>query len=108
MDLNQLFISNLKKWRKLKGLSQEKLAERCNAAHSYIRQLESGKGHPSFAFIGKIAGALQIEPYQLFYDETAEKGQTMRAKYMESVQTKLLESMSSDIQTAFDELRKYQ
>ena len=108
MDLTQLFISNLKKWRKLKGLSQEKIAEKCNGAHSYIRQLESGKGHPSFAFIGKMADALRIEPYQLFYDETAEKGQTLLSRYMESVQTKLLESMSSNIQIAFDELRKYQ
>ena len=106
MDLSRLFISNLKKWRKIKGLSQEKLAKKCDTSHSYIRQLESGNGHPSFVFIGKIAKALQIEPYQLFYDETAKAGQTARTKYMETVQTKLLESLSNDIQSAFDELKK--
>ena len=87
------------------GISQEKLAEKCNTGYSYIRQLECGVGHPSFAFIGKIAKALEIEPYQLFYDEEAQ-GQSMRTKRMKSIQTKLLEAVSNDIQNAFDELKK--
>ena len=107
MDINQLFINNLKKWRKIMGLSKEKLAEKCGTSHSYIRQLESGKGHPSFAFIGKIAKALQIEPYQLFFDETIKSGKSARSKHMENVQKKLLEKLSDDIYSAFDELKKY-
>ena len=108
MDLTQLFIRNLKKWRKAAGLSQKKLAEKCGTGHSYIRQIESRSRSPSFAFIGKIAEALQIEPYLLFYDETAQSGQTARAKQMENIQTRLLETVSSDIQMAFDEMKKYQ
>jgi transcriptional regulator with XRE-family HTH domain len=104
MDLDRLFIHNLKKWRKIMGLTQEKLAEQCDAAHSYIRQLETGKGHPSFAFIGKIADALHIEPYQLFYDE-AKPGRTAQARRTESTQKKLLETVSNDIKAAFDELK---
>jgi transcriptional regulator with XRE-family HTH domain len=105
MDLTQLFIHNLKKWRKNMGLSQEKLAERCNTSHSYIRQLESGVGHPSFTFIGKIAAALKIEPYQLFYNETAKSYETARTKHIESIEKKLLETVSNDIQTAFNEFK---
>ena len=108
MDLSQLFIHNLKKWRKIMGLSQKRLAERCNTSHSYIRQLESGVGHPSFTFIGKLAAALKIEPYQLFYNETAKSGEPARAKHMESIEKKLLETVSNEIQTAFGELKKYQ
>ena len=108
MDMDRLFINNLKKWRKVTGLSQEKLAEKCGTSHSYIRQLESGKGTPSFAFIGKIAKALQIEPYQLFFDETVKSGKTARIKHMESLQKKLLESISNELQDAFDELKKLQ
>ena len=88
------------------GFSQKKLAERCNTSHSYIRQLESGVGHPSFAFIGKIASALKIEPYQLFYNEKTKSGESTRTKHIESIKNKLLETMSNDIQTAFDELKK--
>jgi transcriptional regulator with XRE-family HTH domain len=105
MDINRLFVHNMKKWRKNMGISQKKLAEKCDAAHSYIRQLESGNGTPSFAFIGKIADALQIQPYQLFYDEAAKTGQSAYIKYTESIQTKLLEAATHDIQTAFAELK---
>ena len=112
MDLNLLFIQNLKRWRKITGLSQKKLAEKCGTAHSYIRQIESGNRSPSFAFLGKIAKALNIEPYQLFYDEASNeaenKGKSYKAKYMESIQNKLLNEVSGDIQAAFDELKKYQ
>jgi transcriptional regulator with XRE-family HTH domain len=104
MDINRIFILNLKKWRKIMGLSQEKLAEKCGTSHSYIRQLESGKGHPSFALIGKIASALQIEPYQLFYDETAKNDQSAKAKHMKAIQAKLIKAVSSDIEAAFDEI----
>ena len=107
MDINQLFIDNLKKWRKIKGYSQKNLAEKCNAAHSYIRQLESGKGHPSLAFIGKIAAALQIEPYQLFYDETVPPSQPAYIRNIEIMQNKLLVSISKNIQATFDDLKNY-
>ena len=108
MELNQLFILNLKKWRKISGFSQKELAEKCGTAHSYIRQLESGKGHPSFTFIGKIAGALKIEPYQLFYDDSIKSSKTARAKYFESIQHKLLRTVSDNIHAAFDELKDWQ
>jgi len=90
------------------GISQKALAEKCGTSHSYIRQLESGNGNPSFAFIGKIANSLQIEPYQLFYDETVKSNKSARIKYMESVQKKLVVSFENEIQNAFDELKRYQ
>jgi transcriptional regulator with XRE-family HTH domain len=74
MDLDQLFVHNLRKYRKIRELSQKSLAERCNAAHSYIRQIESGKGKPSFDFIKKLSSALNIDAYLLFYDETMKHG----------------------------------
>jgi transcriptional regulator with XRE-family HTH domain len=102
MDLHRLFIQNLKKWRKITGFSQKKLAEKCGSAHSYIRQIESGNRNPSFALIGKIANALQIEPYQLFFDDTL-KPESHEAR-MKFIQAKLLKSISSDIKAAFDEI----
>ena len=105
VELNQLFILNLKKWRKTRGFSQKKLAEKCKTGHSYIRQIESGNRCPSFAYIGKIAGALQIEPYQLFYNEAAKSAKPEHVKCLETVQKKLLESVASDIKGAFTELK---
>ena len=106
MDLDRLFIYNLKKCRKNMGISQKELAKKCNAAHSYIRQLESGKGRPSFAFIGKIADALQIEPYMLFYDEMSKPDWLAKTRRLEFIQKNLLATVSSDIQSAFDEMKE--
>jgi transcriptional regulator with XRE-family HTH domain len=107
MDLDQLFVRNIKKWRKNRGLSQKTLAERCNAAHSYIRQIESGRGKPSFAFIGKLAGALGIEAYQLFYDETAMRPEkASQAEYVESIKIDFLDKMALELDAVIDQLKK--
>jgi transcriptional regulator with XRE-family HTH domain len=106
MELDQLFVFNLKKWRKNIGLSQKALAERCNAAHSYIRQIESGSGHPSFAFIGKLANALNIEPYQLFYDETAmPPDKILQSDRIESIKMEFLKKMVSELDIVIDKLQ---
>jgi transcriptional regulator with XRE-family HTH domain len=107
MDLDQLFVHNVRKWRKNRGLSQKSLAERCGAAHSYIRQIESGSGKPSFAFIGKLADALDVEAYQLFYDETVERSERLsRADRIESIKTDFLEKMALEIDIVIDKLKK--
>ena len=102
MDIDRLFIHNLKKWRKNRGFSQKTLAERCGAAHSYIRQIESGYGHPSFVFIGKLAKALNIEPFQLFFDEEAAKaGNLLWSDNLESLKTELISKMGQEFDTIF-------
>jgi transcriptional regulator with XRE-family HTH domain len=107
MDLDQIFVRNVKKWRKNRGLSQKSLAERCNAAHSYIRQIESGSGHPSFIFIGKLANALDIEAYQLLYDETVARGEKpSQAEYIESIKMDFIGKMASELDAIIDKLKK--
>ena len=66
MTLKQVFISNLKEFRKREGLSQMKLAEYCNTATSYIGDIEIGRRFPSIDMIEKIADVLRIEPYHFF------------------------------------------
>jgi len=105
MDLSRIFVYNLRKWRRATGLSQKKLAEKCGAAHSYIRQIENGLGNPSFALLAKIAEALEIEPYQLFYDEDANPGKPARERQLESAKAKLTDEVSRTIQIAFDKLK---
>jgi len=107
MELSQLFVHNLKKWRKEKGLSQKALAERCEAAHSYIRQIESGKGHPSFIFIEKLAFALNIEPYQLLFDETkADKVNSSQTKLkaVELIKSEFMEKMINEFDTVIKKI----
>jgi transcriptional regulator with XRE-family HTH domain len=68
MSLQHILMGNLKKYRKQVGFTQEKLAELCETDPCYITQMETGRRCPSIAFLEKIAAALNIAPFWLFYD----------------------------------------
>ena len=53
MALQQIFISNLKRIRKEKRITQEKLAELCDTDTCYIGQIETLRRFPSIHFIEK-------------------------------------------------------
>ena len=69
MYLDRLVIDNIKRIRKKKGISQEKLAEACNTATSYIGLMEIYKNVPKLSTIEKIAHALDVDPLVLFLDK---------------------------------------
>jgi len=69
MGIQAVFSKNMKKYRKKAKLTQEKLAELCNTDHRYIGQIETGVHCPSLEYVERIANALQIAPFCLFYDE---------------------------------------
>ena len=59
---------NIKKYRKLANLTQQKLADRIDVSMHYISQIESAKPYKYFTLIviGRIADALEIDITQLF------------------------------------------
>jgi len=86
MGLQQVFMANMKKRRKLLGYTQEKLADMCNTDPCYIRQIEIGRRFPSLEYIERIANALNIAPYLLFYDETHIENNVQLSLYTEQKQ----------------------
>ena len=66
MTFQELFITNLKDFRKSRKISQAKLAEICESSQAYIAEIEVGKKFPSPDMIEKIAASLGIESYCLF------------------------------------------
>jgi transcriptional regulator with XRE-family HTH domain len=68
MYLERLVIDNIKRIRKEKGVSQEKLAEACNTATSYIGLMEIYKNVPKLSTIERIANALEVDPLEFFKD----------------------------------------
>lgn len=56
----------IKKLRKLKGISQLRLAEKLNIDQSYLSKIENNKQDPSLSAAKKIADALEVEEYELF------------------------------------------
>ena len=69
MYLEKLVIDNIKRIRKEKGVSQEKLAEACNTATSYIGLMEIYKNVPKLSTIERIAKALDVDPLVFFQDK---------------------------------------
>jgi len=97
MALQQVFMTNMKKRRKQLGLTQEKLAEICNTDPCYIRQIEIGRRFPSLAYIERIAAALNIAPYRLFYDESITENEWLLAQQYEQkqkIKTLLIENVN--------------
>jgi transcriptional regulator with XRE-family HTH domain len=73
MTLQQIFIFNLKRFRKKRGFSQMALAALCETSGNYIGEIEMGRRIPSFEKIERIASALRISAYQLFVQETTDE-----------------------------------
>lgn len=65
-NICELFGKNVQKYRALKEISQERLAELTGLHRTYISALERGKRSISLKNIELIAYALQIEAYKLF------------------------------------------
>ena len=59
---------NIKKYRNLKHLTQQELADMTELSREYICDIENEKRnkHPSIAVVGRIADALDIEITELF------------------------------------------
>jgi transcriptional regulator with XRE-family HTH domain len=95
MTLKQIFIRNLKEFRKKEGFSQMKLAEYCDTGTSYIGDIEIGRRFPSMELIEKMAEILRIEPYHFFKKQTDNSG----TPDTESLFPRLPNSMKNQIKT---------
>ena len=95
MTLKQIFIQNMKEFRKKEGISQMKLAEYLNTSPTYIGEIEVGKKFPSMDMIEKIAAILKIEPYHFLIDRTAENTDVST----ENTYPKLPRSMQNEIRS---------
>ena len=83
MTLKYIFINNLKRLRRERGLSQMALSRRCDTSCNYISQIEMGRRIPSFEKIEDIAAALEISSHELFFCETLEKQKEHKPKTKE-------------------------
>jgi transcriptional regulator with XRE-family HTH domain len=68
----------IKKARKLKGLTQDDLAERIRSGRQYISEIESGKRDPSYTYMVKLCQELDIELYALYYGEVRETDDNLK------------------------------
>ena len=69
MDIIRVFGSNVRRYRELKEISQEKLAELSGLHRTYISDIERFQRSISLSNVQKIADALEIEPFKLFIEK---------------------------------------
>ena len=70
INIRSLFSRNLRRLRRLASISQVDLAVEADLTHNFINDIENGKKWVSAETIGKLALALQVEPYQFFLSES--------------------------------------
>ncbi len=100
--LRDIFIRNLKFYRKKSGLSQEKLSYAINMSMNYINQLENKNSFPPPEIIDKISEVLKIQPVKLF-DETQSPSNIIandRTAFANELAANIQERLKSDIQKA--------
>lgn len=69
MDIVRVFGSNVRHYRELKGISQEKLAEMSGLHRTYISDIERFQRSISLSNVQKIADALEVETHKLFIEK---------------------------------------
>ncbi|MDR0719153.1 MAG: helix-turn-helix domain-containing protein [Treponema sp.] len=65
-SLRALLAYNMKKKRRILGISQAKLAEKVSTSTHYISQIEQRNKFPSPEMLERIAASLEIDSPQLF------------------------------------------
>jgi transcriptional regulator with XRE-family HTH domain len=69
-NLRKVLSANIKKYRSVVGISQEKLAERTGLSEQLIKDIEGCRSWVSDKTVVKLAIALEVEVYQLLYPDT--------------------------------------
>ncbi len=73
MDIIRVFGTNVKQYRKERGISQEAFAEKCGLHRTYISAIECYRRSISLENIQRIADALEIDVYKLFLEENSDE-----------------------------------
>jgi len=72
MDLNRAVADNIKRIRKSKKLSMERLAAEAGVSRSMLGQIERGEANPSVGTLAKLARALKVPAELLLENDSFE------------------------------------
>jgi transcriptional regulator with XRE-family HTH domain len=98
-DCRQLLAKNIKKYRKLLGISQMVLAERVGCSTTLIGNIEINRRFPSADNINRIAKALGVKVADLFSETEPQSMKVMASK--KEMKTKLARLMNKAVDELF-------
>ena len=98
-SIRETFVNNLKYYRKLKGISQEKLSYAVEKSIAYVNQIENKISWPQPEMVDKIALALGITSSALFEERGCpeNKKAQFEDKFGKSLEEELLSRIEKDI-----------
>ena len=80
MDRKTLVGQRIRKLRRLRGLSQEALADRAATSAKYLSRIEIGNENPTIDLLFRLADSLNVEPYEMLYFENGEIVRQLRTR----------------------------
>ena len=106
LSLQDIFLNNLKFYRKKNGLSQEALSEKLNKGVNYINRIESHASSPTIQVIEEIAAILNIIASKLFEEESSPQNiiSSDREKFVSDVTEVLYKKLTADIQAVLNKI----
>ena len=98
-SIREIFVNNLKFYRKQKGLSQEKLSYAVEKSIAYINQIENKDTWPQPEMVDKIAEVLEIPSSRLFEENASPANQKLKAeeKFGQTLETELIKRIEKDV-----------
>jgi transcriptional regulator with XRE-family HTH domain len=92
----------------MKGLSQEKLAEKMKISTNYLSDIETGKGWVSPFSLIKMANALEIEVFELFkpHKTVSESAAELINGYLDDFSLSLRTSFEKSIEQSLQKIKK--
>lgn len=65
-DPLDIFVANLRRIRRARGLSQERLAHNADLNTTHVAKIERGEREPGVRTVSKLARALEVSAAELF------------------------------------------
>lgn len=103
MEIKRAMGKRIKTVRRLRGLTQDKLAERVGLSPKYISGIERGVENPTLDNLIRLAKALGVEAYDLFLFGASEDSEKALRKASEKM---LREADGKQLQLYFEVMRK--
>ena len=106
LALQDIFINNLKFYRKSANYSQESLSAKLGKGTKYINKIESGISFPTIQVIEEIAEVLGIKAYQLFEDESTPKNiiTSDRDRFVSELTETLYKKLTADMKNVLEKI----
>jgi len=110
--IRDILAENLKKNRRLRGLTQEQLAEKAGVSSHYVAMVETCKTFPKPEMLERFAKTLGIEPHQLFAveNDTNEPNEHLYKKIvteMKHMALDIKQSVKETVRETINEESKY-